>query len=391
MNIRWNLVCAAVFAAGLVVGTPRASAATESPTPPMGWNDWAHYQCDYTAQTVLDNARALVSTGLAKDGYDTVTIDDCWMGKHRDAAGNLQPNPRRFPNGIAPIAAAVHKLGLKFGIYEDAGSETCGGFAGSGWQKGGSDAHFKQDMRLFARWGVDYVKLDGCNVEVPKGGSVLAAYRKAYADASAAIAASGRPMVFLESAPAYFQGEPDWYDVLSWVGQYGQLWREGSDIATFNRKYPSAPRFHSVLWNYAYNLPLGRYQKPGNWNDPDFIIGGDQGMTLAQTRSQMALWSMMSAPLVLSLDVAKLSPASISVLGNKAVIGVDQDSLGRTATLVRRTPKEDVLFKPLAGGDYAVAVLNRSQTPLAVQVPLNTLGFAGGAACSVLAEDLWTQ
>ncbi len=53
-------------------------------TPPMGWNDWAHYQCGFTAQTVLDNANALVRTGLAAAGYKTVIIDDCWMQKGRD-------------------------------------------------------------------------------------------------------------------------------------------------------------------------------------------------------------------------------------------------------------------------------------------------------------------
>ena len=71
--------------------------------------------------------------------------------------------------------------------------------------------------------------------------------------------------------------------MLSWVRDYGQLWREGSDIEVFRPSKPDAARFNSVLWNYSYNLPLGRFQKPGNWNDADFIIGGDDGMTLAKT------------------------------------------------------------------------------------------------------------
>lgn len=385
---------AAATALSLSVVAAAATAAQPHPlaaTPPMGWNDWAHYQCNYTAQTILDNARALVSTGLAARGYDVVTIDDCWMGAKRDAAGNLQPDPQRFPHGMKPVADAIHALGLKFGIYEDAGSETCGGFAGSGEPQGGGSDHFAQDARLFESWGVDYLKLDGCNVYVPKGGSQDAAYRKAYAAESAALKALHRPIVFSESAPAYFQGTPDWYDVLAWVRGYGQLWREGSDIMTFDPKHPDRSRFHSVLWNYAYNLPLGRYQKPGNWNDPDFIIGGDGGMSLAETRSQLALWSMMSAPLILSSDVAKLSPAALRILGNRGVIRIDQDPLGRMATLVRRTPTMDVLLKPLAGGDVAVAVLNRGSTPQAVDLPLDSLGFAAGNACSMTVHNLWTH
>ena len=116
--------------------------------------------------------------------------------------------------------------------------------------------------------------------------------------------------------------------MLTWVRDYGQLWREGSDMANFHAKNPDTPRFKSVLWNYAYNLPLGRFQKPGNWNDADFIIGGDGGMSLAESRSQMALWSMMSAPLILSSDVGKLSPEAIAILGNQAVIAIDQDRAG---------------------------------------------------------------
>lgn len=359
-------------------------------TPPMGWNDWAHYQCDFTAQTILSNAQALVKSGLAARGYNTVTIDDCWMQKDRDAAGNLQVDPVRFPQGMLPIARAVHALGLHFGIYEDAGYETCGVFAGSGNSKDGGKDHFVQDTKLFASWGVDYLKLDGCNVAVPHGSSQIEAYRKAYAAQSAALKTAGRPIVFSESAPAYFQGKPEWYDVLSWVRGYGQLWREGDDIATFDPKKPDTPRFHDVLWNYAYNLPLGRFQKPGNWNDPDFIIGGDRGMTLNETRSQLTLWSMMSAPLILSSQLDQLSPQAVAILGNKDVIAIDQDRLGRMATLVQRSSVMDVLFKPLQGGEYAIAVLNHGTGPIRSNLVATDFGFASNAGCRLDIRNLWS-
>lgn len=372
------------------LGTPSSSPQLLAATPPMGWNDWAHYQCGYTAQTILSNAKALVSTGLAARGYNTVTIDDCWMQKDRDASGNLQANPQRFPQGMKPVAQALHALGLKFGIYEDAGYATCDGLAGSGQPEGGGKDHFVQDARLFKSWGVDYLKLDGCNVYVPQGSSKDAAYRRAYAAESAALKSTGRRIVFSESAPAYFQGTSEWYDVLSWVRHYGHLWREGSDMANFHASSPSSSRFNSVLWNYSYNLPLGRFQKPGNWNDADFIIGGDSGLSLAETRSQLALWSMMSAPLILSSDIGKLSPEAIAILGNRAVIAVDQNPLGRMATLVRRSPEMDILFKPLSGGDDAVAVLNRSAAPIKVVLQPPDFGFAANPECRLAAQDLWT-
>ncbi len=368
-----------------LAGPPRLAA-----TPPMGWNDWAHYQCDFTARTILANARELVRSGLAARGYDTVTIDDCWMLKTRDRHGNLQPDPARFPHGMRPVAHAIHALGLKFGIYEDAGYATCGGFAGSGVPQGGGRPHFLADAKLFASWGVDYLKLDGCNVYAAKGESQNAAYRAAYRAEHLALERVGRPIVFSESAPAYFQGTPDWYDVLSWVRGYGQLWREGSDIEIFDRKDPDRSRFASVMWNYEYNLQLGRFQTPGNWNDSDFIIGGDRGVTLAESRSQLSLWAMMSAPLILSSNLDKLSRAALAILGNRAVIGVDQDALGRMATLVRRDASHDVLMKPLTGGRFAVAVLNRSPGRLRIGLSPRELGFRGGA-CRFETHELWTN
>ncbi len=361
-----------------------------APTPPMGWNDWAHYQCDFTAQTILNNAKELVKSGLAAHGYNTVTIDDCWMQKDRDAKGNLQVDPQRFPQGMKAVAQAIHGMGLKFGIYEDAGYETCGKFAGSGVPDGGGNDHFLQDAKLFASWGVDYLKLDGCNVYVPAGNSQAEAYRSAYAAENKALKAVGRPIVFSESAPAYFQGMPDWYDVLSWVRDYGQLWREGTDVAIFSLSNPDKPRFDSVLWNYSYNLPLGRFQSPGNWNDADFIIGGDAGTTLPETRSQLALWSMMSAPLILSSDLEKLSPQAVEILSNKSVLAVDQDPLGKMATLVRRNPTTDVLLKKLSGGSYAVAILNRGTSAIQVELHPADLGFSENAGCHLEARNLWS-
>lgn len=167
----FHAVLVTLFAGTLfAISAPAQTTERLALRPPMGWNDWAHYQCDFTADDILANAKALVKTGLASHGYNTVTIDDCWMQKDRDASGNLQVDPKRFPQGMKAVGDAIHGLGLKFGIYEDAGYLTCGGFAGSGEPKGGGKDHFLQDAKLFASWGVDYLKLDGCNVYVPTGG-----------------------------------------------------------------------------------------------------------------------------------------------------------------------------------------------------------------------------
>src|SRR5204863_6046837 len=108
------------------------------------------------------------------------TVDDCWMTHARNAAGDLVADPTRFPHGMAWLGAYLHGKGLKFGIYEDAGSATCGGYPGSGQPSGGGPDHFAHDAATFASWGVDYLKLDGCNLYVAAGQTTEQAYRAAY-------------------------------------------------------------------------------------------------------------------------------------------------------------------------------------------------------------------
>ncbi len=264
-------------------------------------------------------------------------------------------------------------------------------YLGSGRPQGGGADHFAQDAASFASWGVDYLKLDGCNVWAAPGQSQEQAYRQAYDAQAAALRGSGRPITFSESAPAYFQngewGSPSWFSVLGWVGQDGQLWREGYDIATYDASHPNASRWSSLLSNYGYNRWLGRYASPGNWNDPDFLIAGDGGLTDEESRSQVALWSMMAAPLILSSDVAALSPTAVAAIGNTDLVAVDQDSAGRQAGVVSSNGSTDVLARPLANGDRAVAVFNRTATAQTLSTQLASIGLAG---CTVSAKDLWT-
>ena len=342
-----------------------------APTPPMGWNDWSYYQCGENEQIVLANARALVSSGLAAKGYNTVTIDDCWMAPNRDSAGNLVADPTKFPDGMAYVGRQLHAMGLKFGIYEDAGTSTCGGYPGS-------EGHWQQDADLFASWGVDYVKLDGCNVPTPAGETDEQAYHATYAAMSQALLDSGRKMVFSISAPAYFEGTSAWDSVIGWSAQLGNLWREGDDIALGQESGDA--KWSSILNNYSYNVGLADLQSPGRWNDPDFLLAGDSGLTQDEIQSQVSLWAMMAAPLISSTDLTELSPGALAALGNKDVIAVDQDPLGVQGRIVAQGTGYDVLSKPLAGGDRAVALFNSSDSAQTITVSARTAGFAAGSS-----------
>jgi hypothetical protein len=336
-------------------------------TPPMGYNNWSYYQCHINEDLILSQAKALVSSGLAKKGYDTITIDDCWMTKARNADGTLAADPQKFPHGMAWMGQQVHALGLKFGIYEDAGDKTCGGFAGS-WN------HFQQDADTFAKWKVDYIKLDGCNVPDVPGKTKEEAYRYAYKAFSDAILKTHRKMVYSESAPAYFQNTPDdWYRVLGWVAQYGNLWREGADIAL--GQYSGVRKWRSLNYNYSYNVGLWKYAGPGHWNDADFLLVGDSGLSDDEMQSQMSLWAIMAAPLISSTDLTKISPSALAILGNTDVISVDQDPAGVQGHIVQFGETYDVLAKPLANGDVAVVLYNKGDTPKKIKTTASLVGL----------------
>ncbi|KAK6637161.1 hypothetical protein RUM44_007575 [Polyplax serrata] len=134
-------------------------------TPPMGWLSWERFRCNTDCKNDPDNcisdrlfrkmADLVVSEGYAAVGYKYINIDDCWLEKERNFAGQLVPDRERFPYGMKDLSNYIHSKGLKFGIYEDYGNYTCAGYPGI-------LGHLERDAQTFASWDVDYVKLDGC-------------------------------------------------------------------------------------------------------------------------------------------------------------------------------------------------------------------------------------
>ena len=134
-------------------------------------------------------ADRLVNDGYLAAGYEYIIVDDCWLSMSRDSQNRLQPDPKRFPSGIRALADYVHSLGLKFGIYEDYGTKTCGGYPGS-------IDHLELDAKTFAEWTVDYLKLDGCYADIKSmedGYPLMGKY----------LNETGRPIVYSCSWPAY--------------------------------------------------------------------------------------------------------------------------------------------------------------------------------------------
>lgn len=128
-------------------------------SPPLGWNSWNNFGCNISEKLIEEIADAMVSSGLAGKGYEYINIDDCWQAPSRDSNGRLVPDPQKFPSGMASLAKYVKSKGLKLGIYSDVGLLTCAG-------RLGSYGHYDIDAQTFSDWGIEYLKLDFCNLEL---------------------------------------------------------------------------------------------------------------------------------------------------------------------------------------------------------------------------------
>jgi alpha-galactosidase len=333
----------------IVVAVARAACAqpaapsTLALTPPMGWNSWNKFGCNVSEQLIRETADAMARTGMRDAGYRYVNIDDCWHGQ-RDSLGFIHPDPARFPSGMKALADYVHGRGLKLGIYSDAGSTTCGG-------RPGSRGYERQDALTYAAWGVDYLKYDWCNTEE------LSAHG-AYLTMHDALAATARPIVL--SICEWGTSKP-W----EWGASVGQLWRTTGDItACFDCVDRHGGEWNS--WGVVQILDmqqgLRRYAGPGHWNDPDMLEVGN-GLTPSEDRAHFSMWSILAAPLIAGNDVRSMPGDVAGVLMNREVIAIDQDSLGIEGFRYSASDSVEIWFKPLAHGDWAMAVLNRAARP----------------------------
>ncbi len=338
-------------------------------TPPMGWNSWNHFATKVTDADVRAAADAMVANGMRDAGYIYVNIDDSWEDK-RDASGVLHTNSK-FPD-MKALADYVHSKGMKLGIYSGPGPLTCGKYAGS-YQ------HEEQDAKMYADWGIDYLKYDLCSFrDVMKkeagdvyGAKGFAMQKAAYEKMHKALLATGRPIV-------YSLCQYGWNDVWKWgpdVG--GNLWRTTGDI---NDTYD---RMEQIGFSQA---GLAKFAAPGHWNDPDMLEVGNGGMTGDEYRMHMSLWAILAAPLLAGNDLSKMSPETLSILTNKDVIAVDQDKLGKQGDRVWAEGPKEIWAKPLSDGAKAVALFNRAPDPKSITLKLSDVGFGSSAKM----HDLWS-
>jgi alpha-galactosidase len=349
-------------------------------TPPLGWNSWNVWGGNVTADHVRAAADGMVKSGLAAQGYTYINVDDAWeAGWHkgpngsndvnagRDAKGEIFTN-EKFPD-MKGLVDYIHGKGLKAGIYSGPGLATCQGLAAS-YQ------HEEQDARTWAKWGFDYVKYDWCGYpEQANTNSPLELLQKPYTLMRGVLDKLDRDVVF--SLCQY-----GWGKVWEWGGEIGgNLWRVTGDI-TDTWVSMSAIGFQQTGHE--------KFAGPGHWNDTDMLVVGHLGwgrinpprptnLTPNEQLTHISLWALQAAPLLIGADLSQIDDWTIDLLGNREVLAINQDPLGKAAGRVWADNWTQIWARPLADGTMAVGMFNRGPVAMPVTVKFADIGVSDGS------------
>jgi alpha-galactosidase len=357
-----------------------------------------------------------MATKLLPFGYDVYTVDIQWYEPNAtgydyrqgadlamDGHGRLLPAPNRFPaaaggRGFKPLADKIHALGLKFGVHLMRGiprlayerdlpilgtSHTARDVAnpnsvctwntdmyGVDMAKPGAQEYYNSVFRLFAEWGVDFVKMDDMSRPYGINWPEIEA-------AQAAIAASGRSMI-LSLSP----GETD----IKWgphAQRYAQMWRISDDFWD---------EWRLLKDQFARLAAWNGYRRPGSWPDADMLPLGLLAMGSRKTKftpeeqqTLMTLWSIARSPLIMGGDLRALDAPTLALLTNREVIEVNQRS--RNNMPVSNDGERVVWTAETADGKARyLALFNIGDHPQVVEQELKAIG----APSKARALNLWT-
>ena len=375
-------------------------------TPPMGWSSWSLIRTKPTEQNIEAQGLAMHTSGLQAHGYRYVNIDAGWSD-HLDAYGRDAWNTTAFPDGIPALAAYLHRLGLKFGVYltpgipkaavaanlpiagtpyhlaDIADTTQPGNTHDDSWRidfgKPGAQEYIRGYANLLASWGVDYVKMDFVG---PGGGLVPADDRPDMEAWHQALQHTSRPIA-LELSNSLSLA-----DAAVWKAN-SNGWRIDGDIECYHCATVGLTDWAHVLKRFTDAPKWVSYGSRGGWNDLDSLEVGNgvnDGLTPDERQSAMTLWAISAAPLLLGTDLTALDPADLKLLTNDEVIAVDR--AGRPAGPVSQATSQQVWFSKDADGGYTVALFNLGDAPATVTADWSDLGAHGRSG---RVRDLWTH
>lgn len=355
--------------------------------PPMGWCSWYAHGPAVTEAQVRAAAHTLVQTELARLGFDLVAIDDGWQGRRGGSLGAIQPN-ERFGD-LGRLAADLHRMGLRLGLYGTPWIGSYAGFIGGsvltpdddpprlalppaerllptqfygphpgsellGLRRIG-DWVLDRDLAQLADWGVDHVKLDWHPVDPHTAARIRSDLERA-----------GRPMqlslsnaVRLEDAAA--------------IAPLAETWRTTGDIVD---------TWESVSGIARYQLAWNPWRTDTHRPDPDMLQLGwlrdptdplaparPTRLTLDEQRFQLGVWCLLGAPLLLSCDPGRLDGVTLGILTDPVALGIARAPMLDSPHVAWASDGVEAWVRLLASGERAVGLLNLSERPRRVRPP----------------------
>ncbi len=330
--------------------------------PPLGWNSWDCYGTAVTEEQVRANAEVMKQR-LLDYGWEYIVVDIQWSAPdakghsyqpganlEMDMWGRLFPAPNRFPSakdgaGFKPLADYVHSLGLKFGIHIMRGipkqavlmktpvldsnvragdiadpQSTCPwnpDMFGVDMQKSGAQAYYDSIFKLYAQWGVDFVKADDMLSPIyhtPELEAMTLAIKRCKREMVLSLSPGG-PIV----TPALEKH----------LGEHAQMWRLSDDVwdewDQVKKQFQVARLWQGRSgpghWPDLDMLPLGRL---AIWKEgPD---GWENRLSRDEQKTLMTLWAIFRSPLMMGGDLPCLGQFTHSLLANRDLLEVNQNS-----------------------------------------------------------------
>ena len=352
----------------MAAGYAMALNAQEIELPTMGWSSWNTFALNISDSIIMNQADVMASTPLKDAGYRYINIDDGYFGGRDPKTGQLLIHPQRFPRGLKGVVDHIHALGLKAGIYSDAGANTCGNYYGGDAiaHEVGLYRHDQQDCDFFFKeLDFDFIKVDYCGADAPQNRQRYCLDpRERYTAIHEAMEKTGKKGLRLNVCRWDYPG--------TWVHDVATSWRMSGDINC---------SWHSVRDIIDQSLYLSAYCYGGRYNDMDML---EVGRTLSpeEDRTHFGMWCIMSSPLLIGCDMSTLTPEAMDLLCNKELIALNQDSLALQAYVARHDINDSTYvfvkdIETLEGTTRAIALYNPSETPKFVSIDYADIQLEG--------------
>ena len=357
-----------IFLLAMAAGCAMALQAQEIELPTMGWSSWNTFALKISDSIIMNQADVMASTPLKDAGYKYINIDDGYFGGRDPKTGQLLIHPQRFPRGLKGVVDHIHALGLKAGIYSDAGANTCGNYYGGDAiaHEVGLYRHDQQDCDFFFKeLDFDFIKVDYCGADAPQNRQRYCLDpRERYTAIHEAMEKTGKKGLRLNVCRWDYPG--------TWVHDVATSWRMSVDI---NCSWPS------VRGIIDQSLYLSAYCYGGRYNDMDML---EVGRTLSpeEDRTHFGMWCIMSSPLLIGCDMSTLTPEAMDLLCNKELIALNQDSLALQAYVAKYDINDSTYvfvkdIETLEGTTRAIALYNPSETSKFVSIDYADIQLEG--------------